>query len=98
MPRQQHLANEAAGLGGIARFGGAEHAPGELPELAKRIAQEGLLLNGAGSGRELLFEAQGVTTLGDVLALSERAIALRRLQAEHFGAPERPKVAAAGTA
>jgi DNA polymerase-3 subunit epsilon len=45
-----------------------------------------------------LLEAQGVTTLGDALTLSERAIALRRLQAEHFGAPERPKVAASGRA
>jgi hypothetical protein len=45
-----------------------------------------------------LLDAQRLTALDAVLSLSERAIALRRLQAEHFGAPERPKVAAAGTA
>jgi DNA polymerase-3 subunit epsilon len=45
-----------------------------------------------------LLEAQDVTTLGDALALSERAIALRRLQAERFGVPERSKVAASGGA
>jgi DNA polymerase-3 subunit epsilon len=34
-----------------------------------------------------LLEAAGVRTLGDALALAERAVALRRRQAEQFGTP-----------
>ncbi|HLT00754.1 MAG TPA: exonuclease domain-containing protein, partial [Geminicoccaceae bacterium] len=45
-----------------------------------------------------LLEAQGVTTLGAALALCERAVALRRRQAEQFGARQRPRVAAVGGA
>jgi hypothetical protein len=45
-----------------------------------------------------LLETQGVTTLGAALALSERAIALRRLPAEHFGPRRKFKVAATGGA
>ena len=37
-----------------------------------------------------LLEAQGVRTLGEALALAERAVALRRRQAEQFG-PQRPR-------
>ena len=40
-----------------------------------------------------LLEVQGVRTLGDALLLSERAVALRRRQAEQFGARRGSKVA-----
>ena len=40
-----------------------------------------------------LLEARGVSTLGDALSLSERAVALRRRQAEQFGARRGPRVA-----
>jgi DNA polymerase-3 subunit epsilon len=41
-----------------------------------------------------LLEAQGVSTLGQALALAERAVALRRRQAEQFG-PRRQRAATA---
>jgi DNA polymerase-3 subunit epsilon len=40
-----------------------------------------------------LLEAQGVATLRQALAVSERAVALRRRQMEVFGAPRDAKVA-----
>jgi DNA polymerase III subunit epsilon len=40
-----------------------------------------------------LLEAQGVTTLRHALAVSERAVALRRRQAEAFGRPRDAEVA-----
>jgi DNA polymerase-3 subunit epsilon len=43
-----------------------------------------------------LLEARGVTTLGQALAVSQRASTLRRRQAEQFGARQRPLVVVAG--
>jgi DNA polymerase III subunit epsilon len=43
-----------------------------------------------------LLEAKGVTTLRQTLAVSERAITLRRRQAEQFGARQRSTVAVTG--
>jgi DNA polymerase-3 subunit epsilon len=40
-----------------------------------------------------LLEGRGVLTLGQALAVSDRAVALRRLQAEQFGAARNSKVA-----
>lgn len=41
-----------------------------------------------------LLEGQGVVTLREALAVSERAVALRRRQTEQFGSPAKSKVAA----
>ena len=43
-----------------------------------------------------LLEARGVTTLGQALAVSQRASTLRRRQAEQFGARQRPLVVVTG--
>jgi len=43
-----------------------------------------------------LLEARGVTTLRQLLAVSEGVIALRRRQAEQFGARQGARVAVTG--